>query len=78
VSVAEAKLAEALALPKTDRAFLARELILSLDEERDTDSEMQWREAIDRRTKEMGQGNIVGRSLNEVLSEIRGKFNASR
>lgn len=78
MSLAEQKLAEALALPKEDRAFLARELIVSLDEQRDVDSEMDWRGVIDRRTREMKEGKVSEESMSDVLTGIRAKLNGSR
>ena len=39
---AEKIAAEALALPDDERAFLARELIVSLDSETDHNAEAEW------------------------------------
>ena len=78
MSLAAEKLAEALALPKADRALLARELIASLDDKHDEGAEMEWREVIDRRTHEMENGKVSNRSTEEVLKGIRAKLNANR
>jgi hypothetical protein len=78
MSLPAEKLAEALAMPKEDRAFLARELIVSLEETRDSDSETEWRRVIDRRTREMKEGKLSERPVNDVLTGIRAKLNASR
>lgn len=74
----EQKLAEALALPREDRAFLARQLIVSLDERRDADAETEWREVIDRRTREMREGKASAVSTQEVLRRIRARLDANR
>jgi hypothetical protein len=47
MSVAAEKIAEVPALPAKDRAFLAHQLIASLDNVVDLDAETQWRDAID-------------------------------
>jgi len=78
MSLAAEKLAEALALSKEDRAFLARELIVSLDEGRDSESETEWRHVIDRRTREMKERKISERPMKDVLAGIRTRLNASR
>jgi len=49
MSIAAEKIAEVLALPKEDRAFLAHQLIASLDDIVDADAEARWEEVIDRR-----------------------------
>ena len=48
-----------LALPAEDRAFLARELIASLDRHCDPDAETQWNDVIERRSREIEQGQVV-------------------
>jgi putative addiction module component (TIGR02574 family) len=78
MSLAAEKLAEALALPKEDRAFLARELIVSLDEGRDLSAETEWQRVIDRRTREMKEGKFSQRPMDQVLTAIRAKLNANR
>jgi putative addiction module component (TIGR02574 family) len=78
MSLAAEKLAEALALPKEDRAFLARELIVSLDEGRDLSAETEWQRVIDRRTREMEEGKFSQRPMDQVLTAIRAKLNANR
>ena len=78
MSLAAEKLAEALALPREDRAFLARELIVSLDERDDTSAETEWRDVIDRRTREMEAGKISDNSVEELVSGIRAKLDATR
>jgi putative addiction module component (TIGR02574 family) len=78
MSITAEKVAEVLALPEEDRAFLARELIASLDQHQDQDGETQWKEVIDRRSREMEQGKVVCDPVDERLKEIRAKLNARR
>jgi putative addiction module component (TIGR02574 family) len=79
MSVTAEKIAvQALALPTEDRAFLARQLIASLDPVTDADAEAQWREVIDRRSREIDEGTVSCRPVEEALRDIRAKLNASR
>jgi putative addiction module component (TIGR02574 family) len=68
--------AEMLALPAEDRAFLARELIASLDQHCDVDAETQWNDVIERRSREIEQGKVTCQPIDETLQEIRAKLNA--
>jgi len=65
---------EAFSLPVDDRAKLAHELIISLDEGIDSDVNNAWEAEISRRVKEIKDGTAKGRSAEEVLSEIRAKY----
>jgi putative addiction module component (TIGR02574 family) len=76
VSVAAEKIAEVLALPIQDRAFLAHHLIASLDPVVDFDSEAQWRQTIDRRSREIEEGKVSCRPVGETIRDIRAKLNA--
>jgi len=59
MSIAAAKIAaEALALPDDERAFLARELIVSLDVETHPGVEAEWSDVIDRRSREITEGTV--------------------
>ena len=78
MSIAAEKVAEVLALPEQDRAYLAHQLIASLDNTADPDAETQWQEVIDRRSHEMAEGQIDARPEDEVLRGIRAKLNAAR
>ncbi len=78
MSVTAEKVAEVLALPEQDRAYLARQLIASLDETVDADAEMQWNEVIDRRSREMEEGRVTCRPVEEVVRDIRAKLHARR
>jgi putative addiction module component (TIGR02574 family) len=78
MSVASKTVAEVLALPVEDRAFLARQLIASLDDSVDADAETQWHEVIDRRSREIEEGKVNCRPVEQVVQDIRNKLNASR
>jgi len=70
--------AEALALPDEERAFLARELIVSLDSGTDSDAQVEWTEVIDRRSREISEGKVQCRPTEEAIRDIRAKLHASR
>jgi hypothetical protein len=76
MSIAAEKMAEVLAWPEHDRAFLARQLIASLDETVESDAEIQWNEVIDRRSREMAEGRVDARSEEEMIQDIRAKLHA--
>ncbi len=78
MSIAAEKVAEVLALPEQDRAFLARQLIASLDDTVDADAETEWNDVIDRRSREMAEGRVDARTEEEVMRDIRAKLNAAR
>jgi hypothetical protein len=78
ISVAAEKIAEVLALPVQDRAFLAHQLIASLDNIVDDDAEALWREVIDRRSREMDEGEVNCRPVEEALRDIRAKLGRVR
>ena len=78
MSFAAEKMAEFLALPEQDRAFLAHQLIASLDTTLDADDEVQWHELVDRRSREMEEGRLVTRSEQEMIRDIRAKLIAAR
>jgi putative addiction module component (TIGR02574 family) len=74
MSVAAEKVAEVLALPVQDRAFLAHQLIASLDNVVDIDAEAQWLEVIDRRSSEIEEGRVQCRPVAEAVRDIRTKL----
>jgi hypothetical protein len=76
MSITAEKVAEVLALPEQDRAYLAHQLIISLDDIVDTDAEMQWLEVINRRSREMSEGRVDARSEEEMMRDIRAKLHA--
>ena len=78
MSIAAKKVAEVLALPVEDRAFLARQLIASLDDGVDEGAEAQWLEVIDRRSREIEEGKVNCRPVEQVVEEIRSKLHARR
>lgn len=78
MSIAAEKVAEVMALPENDRAYLARQLIASLDGTVDADAETQWQEVIDRRSREIEEGKVNCRSVEQVVEDIRAKLNARR
>lgn len=51
MSIAAEKMAEVLALPERERAYIARRLIASLDDTVDLDTETEWQSVIDRRSQ---------------------------
>ena len=78
MSVAAEKVAEMLALPVQDRAFLAHQLIASLDDSADLDAETQWRDTTDRRSREIEQDQVECRPVAETVRDIRAKLHARR
>jgi putative addiction module component (TIGR02574 family) len=78
MSVAAKTVAEMLALPEKDRAFLARQLIASLDDTVDADAESAWQEVIDRRSREIAEGKVSCRPVEQVVGDIRRKLHARR
>jgi putative addiction module component (TIGR02574 family) len=78
MSIAAERVAEVLALPEEDRAFLARQLIASLDDTVDSDAETQWHDVIDRRSCEIEEGKVSCRPVEQVVQDIRARLNARR
>ena len=78
MSIAAQTVAEVMALPEQDRAYLARQLIASLDETVDTDAETQWHEVIDRRSREIEEGKVSCRPVEQAVQDIRHKLHARR
>jgi putative addiction module component (TIGR02574 family) len=74
MSIAAEKVAEVLALPEQDRAFLARQLIASLDDTVDAGAETEWHEVIDRRSREIEEGKVSCRPVEQVVQDIRNKL----
>jgi hypothetical protein len=78
MSIAAEKVAEVLALPEKDRAFLVRQLIASLDDTVEEDAEAQWLEVIERRSREIKAGNLRCRPVEHAVQDIRNKLRARR
>jgi putative addiction module component (TIGR02574 family) len=77
MSLEAEKVAEVLALPEQDRAYLARQLIASLDPQH-ADAEEQWAEVIERRSREIEEGRVKCRPMEETVRDIRAKLHARR
>ena len=69
--------ADALALPLEERAALAHDLLVSLDEH-DLDDpalvETEWAEEIERRAQEIEDGRAETYSLEEVRAHVRARL----
>ncbi len=78
MSIAAEKMAEVLALPEQDRAYLARQLIASLDDTVEPDTETQWQAVIERRSREIAEGTVSCRPVEQVVRDIRNKLHARR
>jgi len=65
---------KALALSTDERAQLAHELIASLDDAIDQESESAWEAEIERRVREIKSGKAKGRSVETILAEIQAKY----
>ena len=76
MSVTAEKVTEMLALPEEDRAYLAHQLIASLDDVEDADAKEQWQELIERRSRELAEGRVDARPEEEVVRDIRAKLHA--
>ena len=68
-----------LALPRDDRAQLARRLIASLETETEPSEKVEaaWREEIARRTRELDEDLVETIPADQVLAEIRQRLNDS-
>lgn len=75
---AEALLAEALALPSSDRAKLALELIERIDGPPDEDAEAAWASEIERRAIRAHAGESQGTDWDTVRARIEGKLPGPR
>lgn len=66
---------EALALSASERASLAHDLILSLDNPDDLELEPEQEAEIKRRVQIIEEGKATGRSLESAVSDIRAEYN---
>jgi putative addiction module component (TIGR02574 family) len=71
---ADTVLGTALALPPDERAWLAEELIASLDQHRDAEIEAAWAAEIERRIAEVELGEAETVSWEEARARIRAKL----
>ncbi len=65
---------DALSLPSKDRAKLAHELIISLDQNIDSNVSKAWEKEINKRVADIRSGIAKGRPAEQVLAEIRAKY----
>jgi hypothetical protein len=72
MSVDELK-AEALRLSPEMRAYLARELLASLDDLSNAEMEKLWLDEAIRRDDDLDSGAATGRSVDEVLDRARAR-----
>ena len=68
-TTAERIVAEALSLPPHERAFVAEQLIESLDTSPGSELSAAWREEVRRRCREVDQGAVELRSADEVFAK---------
>jgi putative addiction module component (TIGR02574 family) len=78
MSVTAEKVAEVLALPERDRAYLARQLIASLDSTMDAGAETEWEQVIARRSREIETGQVQCHPVEDTVREIRNTLHARR
>jgi putative addiction module component (TIGR02574 family) len=71
---ADTILGTALTLPPDERAWLAEELIASLDQFRDPEIEAAWATEIERRIAEVESGEAETVSWEEARARIRAKL----
>jgi putative addiction module component (TIGR02574 family) len=63
-------LSDALKLPSEQRARLARDLILSLDDEAEPGAEAEWDAVLERRAQDVLSGRVKGVSLDDVRQAV--------
>lgn len=66
-------LEQALKLSLKERAELARELQLSVDEPTPEENEQLWLEVIGRRVEELRSGKVKGIPWEEVLRDVKSR-----
>ena len=64
---------QALKLSPTERAEVAEQLLVSLDEVPDTDIEQAWQEEIQRRIQQIDRGEVELIDSDTVMAELRKK-----
>ena len=70
--------AAALALPETERARLAHELLVSLDDGEDPGAAAAWAEEIERRMQQIDDGTAVLEDWDTVRARISSRLHAMR
>jgi putative addiction module component (TIGR02574 family) len=71
---ADTILGTALALPPDERAWLAEELIASLDEAQDAEVEAAWAAEIEKRIAQVESGEVQTVSWEDARARIRAKL----
>lgn len=73
-TTADTILGTALTLPPDERAWLAEELIASLDEGQDAEIEAAWAAEIEKRIAEVESGEVETVSWEDARARIRAKL----
>lgn len=75
MATADELLSDALRLSPQERAKLAHELLLSLEEqESDPDAEAEWAQELERRVQEVASGAVQTYDAREAIEEIRAQL----
>lgn len=69
-------LSDALQLPPKERARLAHELLLSLEESTELDADTDWADELKRRADDVISGKVQTRDAREVLDEVSARLRA--
>ena len=69
----QAILQQALKLSPTERADVAEQLIVSLDERPDADTEQAWQEEVQRRLQQVERGEVELIDSDTVMADLRKK-----
>lgn len=69
----QAILEQALKLSPTERADVAEQLIVSLDERPDADTEQAWQEEVQRRLQQVERGEVELIDSDTVMADLRKK-----
>ena len=69
----QANVEQALKLSPTERAEVAEQLIVSLDEVPDADAERAWQEEVQRRLQQVERGEVELIDSDTVMAELRKK-----
>ena len=69
----QAILEQALKLSPTERADVAEQLIVSLDERPDADAEQAWQEEVQRRLQQVERGEVELIDSDTLMADLRKK-----
>jgi putative addiction module component (TIGR02574 family) len=79
MATADELLSDALRLSSEERARLAHELLLSLEEqEADPDAEAAWARELERRVQEVASGAVETYDAREAIEEVRARLRERR